>query len=700
MKRRKKEVEVVTNVEVGNTFTINTGENLFSVLSGMYSNIHSTIIREYACNARDAHIELSSKKKKSTHKTFDLKLPTLEDPIFCIRDYGVGISKENMSKIYFSYASSTKSNSNRQIGTFGLGSKCAFAYVNDYVVTSYYDGMEYGYLLSKENGVPSYSLVSEKATTEPNGLKIEIACLPSDCKVFEKSAIEFFTYFDMKPNWIGYKPKIPSIKYFLTEGNVKLINSYSDNPINLIMGGVCYPLSSKDVTDHIKSPQIKQLTSDYTFDIYVNIGDVHVVPSREKLDFSYKVTADTINSVLDSFMKNLSKSAQNHISGLKSLSDCYNYLRNEYGKKTDHISKIITKSTYNWNNHVITSKFSILNCYEYSNYNFNFIQNKSVDIFKKPNSLIIHLSADEFTKNKNSLLSALKKLNKSYDEIIVVHEITDEIIAYYGDKSIKNLQYCLDLLVNTLSNNTLLCSYVKGGRVITEDISKVDKNLQYYEIVSNLSKVQVEDIGNLKISGKNNIGNDYTFNVSKITEPCLLIEDKSDLSKYPFGSSLVSYSETILSNLETLSKKIYVTYQDEDYCKKKDLEKLNHPLYNRILDEISGYESHTTNSNMDELTQMFNYNKPQTAAFREFFKDLVVEYPDIEWLQFFDTFGQFRSAVMNKSKANAFDGIMKNLTMSEKLSFRDKLSGDDLINFDYCYPDVYESISGVSKKAA
>jgi HSP90 family molecular chaperone len=122
--------------------TINFGvkehnmQHLMSILRDqLYSDKKLAPIREYSCNAVDANIE-NGKKDVPIKVT----LPNENFHELKIRDYGKGLSYEEMVNIFCSYGESTKRNSNDYIGQLGIGSKSGFAYGDNFMVTSYKHG--------------------------------------------------------------------------------------------------------------------------------------------------------------------------------------------------------------------------------------------------------------------------------------------------------------------------------------------------------------------------------------------------------------------------------------------------------------------------------------------------------------------------------------------------------------------------------
>lgn len=123
------------NAEVG--FKIKASRASFQILSsGLYSNKIRAIIRELCCNAHDAH------KSAGTQDTpFEISLPSTFSPVLVIKDFGTGLSHEDVMTIYTTYFESTKNNSNDFIGQLGLGSKSPFSYTNQFLVESRHEGV-------------------------------------------------------------------------------------------------------------------------------------------------------------------------------------------------------------------------------------------------------------------------------------------------------------------------------------------------------------------------------------------------------------------------------------------------------------------------------------------------------------------------------------------------------------------------------
>ena len=127
-----------TTVSASNTESFGMEYNAvaFDILSkGLYKDAVEAIIRELSTNAIDAH-----KQAGTQDKPFDVHLPNYANSAFYIRDYGTGLSQDQIEKIYVTFFNSTKRGDNDAIGCFGLGSKTPFAYTTQYTVESFYNG--------------------------------------------------------------------------------------------------------------------------------------------------------------------------------------------------------------------------------------------------------------------------------------------------------------------------------------------------------------------------------------------------------------------------------------------------------------------------------------------------------------------------------------------------------------------------------
>jgi hypothetical protein len=249
-----------------------------------------------------------------------------------VRDYGTGLSQQDMEELYTTYGASNKNDSNDFVGCLGLGSKSPFAYTKSFSTVSYYNGTKYSYIAAMdENGVPSLNLFDISATKEPNGLEISFAVKQCDFGEFTTKAKRIFHYFKMKPiieGGFGENLSDHSYSYtnFVIDGkgwrigrlannNDQYPSAYNnaDSGIVAIMGNIAYPVDSSKIigeaekdtsndaiqkwnrtfkkvdVDNWKNLVKEVLGSGLYLEINFDIGELEMDVSREGLQYTKNV---------------------------------------------------------------------------------------------------------------------------------------------------------------------------------------------------------------------------------------------------------------------------------------------------------------------------------------------------------------------------------------------------------------------------
>ena len=249
-------------------FTISESADIFDLMSdALYSDRFKAIVRELSTNAVDAQIEANNMVP------FHVHLPTIEDPSFWIRDFGIGLSTEDIKKVYCSYFESTKRTDDKLTGQFGLGSKTPLAYVNSFTVTSYFNGQRNRWIVRRNDRIPEiYEEQQPSSTDQHNGLKIQFAVPPKDHCKFYTAAAEVYPYLELQPNFIGcdFAVRKPVYTLFNT-GKACTWGIGEERKSRIVMGGVAYALSDE--------------FNQYQIDLYVPNGTFKMTPSRESLRY-------------------------------------------------------------------------------------------------------------------------------------------------------------------------------------------------------------------------------------------------------------------------------------------------------------------------------------------------------------------------------------------------------------------------------
>lgn len=315
---------ILSNVGEIGEFRIRNSAKAFNILSsGLYANKIRAIVRELSCNAVDSQVAAGT-----ADRPFDVHLPNSLSPHFSIRDYGTGLSHDQVTSIYTTYFESTKTDSNAFIGALGLGSKSPFSYTDNFTVTAVKGGRKGIYTaFINEAGVPSIALMSETATDEDNGVEVRFAVESQyDFSKFANEARYVYEYFKLRPNVTGndsfefknpaYKDEniIPGVHY-TGNGNT----SYA------IMGNIKYPIdipNDRQILGELSSLLGCGLVMEF------DIGDLDFQASREGLSY-IPSTIDAIKHKLETLNSQLAVHIKQEAEVFTNLWDRAEYLENK-----------------------------------------------------------------------------------------------------------------------------------------------------------------------------------------------------------------------------------------------------------------------------------------------------------------------------------------------------------------------------------
>jgi hypothetical protein len=270
--------------------------HIFNVLRNqLYSDKILAVLREYSCNAVDAHTEAGH------DRPIEVTLPSRLSLELKIRDYGTGLSETDIQEIYAFYGESTKRKSNSLIGQLGLGSKSAFAYGDNFVINSFYNGIKTTYnAYIDPSQIGQIAKLASASTNEANGVEIVIPVKPADCETFVNTARSLFTFFKVKPIVRGaanftYEEK-PSI-YSGADWRIFKAdrNSYGRNCV-AVMGNIGYTISSSALKldeNNDAEATIERLLNNCDIQLDVPIGELDIAASREGLQYTDR-TIDNI----------------------------------------------------------------------------------------------------------------------------------------------------------------------------------------------------------------------------------------------------------------------------------------------------------------------------------------------------------------------------------------------------------------------
>ena len=279
---------------------VNNLDFIVTILStNLYSKPIESFIRETVSNAWDSHVEAGNDNPVVVHLNKDT-----EGNMYCkIQDFGVGLSPERFDKIYRNIGSSTKRDSNDQIGGFGIGRFSALSYSDTVYITSNYEGREYKYIMYKDGNSVSIDLLFEQDSDAPNGVEVYVNFNSEyDYSYFTDAIRNQLCYFenlyleDNIEDSFSNRFNGLSIKRYK---NFSVNNLLTEKKLSICIGKVRYPLRF-DALDKNYPEFVGKLPIALNF----NIGDLSVTPNREEILYNPSNKAK-IQEVLDATLKEI-----------------------------------------------------------------------------------------------------------------------------------------------------------------------------------------------------------------------------------------------------------------------------------------------------------------------------------------------------------------------------------------------------------
>jgi hypothetical protein len=259
----------------------------------MYSDPEMAVVREYSTNAVDAH-----RAAGKADVSIEVSLPDLVDCFLKIRDYGAGLSDDEMQGLYCSYGESSKRGNNDDTGMLGIGCKSGFSYGQSLMVNSYRDGTvsTWSFYIGEDNrshGSQMFSGPTELA----NGLEVIIPVKRDDISKFHDRALHLFSFFRVAPKLLNVQQHV--IEKLEQQRARKPLYSGADwlymggkSQSYAVMGNIPYPIDA-DVFGNDISTEMKGIVEAGVI-LYFDIGELEFAASREQLQY----TAHTKKSII------------------------------------------------------------------------------------------------------------------------------------------------------------------------------------------------------------------------------------------------------------------------------------------------------------------------------------------------------------------------------------------------------------------
>ena len=250
-----------------------------SLLRNNYSNPLLATIREIVANALDV-----TKSKK-----VDIQLPTQIEPNFIVRDYGCGLSEEDMLGLYTKYGKSTKRDTNEVIGGFGIGRFAPLSYTDSFIVRSVHKGHKHSYIIRvDEHDDTIVSQIESEPSGESDGIYVQVGIKKDDISKFLKTFLKTFWYRKdainlLNESWgdknYGKAEESNEIFDLYAENRYwEDLSHYGDEPY-VLMGGIPYTVRRSDKWSMFQKGMVYK----------AEIGEFKLHHSRETLEYNPQV---------------------------------------------------------------------------------------------------------------------------------------------------------------------------------------------------------------------------------------------------------------------------------------------------------------------------------------------------------------------------------------------------------------------------
>lgn len=333
---------VGTGVKVVGNFRITDATQariLVSLSDKMYTRKELAAVREYSTNAADAQIV-----SKRPISEIIVDMPTMENLNFRIRDFGTGLTEEQVATVYCVFGESTKRNSNEFNGLLGYGCKAGFASADSFTVTSWVNGEKSIYQCVKGDSTKLHSavLLSRCQSDEPTGIEICIPVKQSSLWTFHQEAADFYKH------W----PELPTINNLASDDRERM-EKFRKNPPTLkgegwevrprsqgnatavaYMGWVNYTIDWNVLAHRMSLTAQKrvlfELLQNNDVTLSFKMGEVQFVDSREQLEYT-DLTLAALMTRIESIFSKIKDAIQERFDGATNMWEAKKFYNGIFG---------------------------------------------------------------------------------------------------------------------------------------------------------------------------------------------------------------------------------------------------------------------------------------------------------------------------------------------------------------------------------
>lgn len=272
----------------------------------LYSDKLKAILREYGCNAYDAHISIGIEKEP-----FVISLPTRWEPTLSIRDFGPGLDEPQIADLFTQYGESTKRGCNKQTGQLGIGCKSGFSYGDSFMVVSRKNGLKTQYnAYLDESHIGKIAKMFEEPLQDSDrcGLEIIIPIRQGDVERVQDKAQAVFRYFTVPPKLVCGDDvvEVESYKQDTDEGGWYWKGRTNSASVYAVMGNIGYYINTESVAG-LTREQLDMLGNN-SMVIEFPMGSLNFSASREALEYTeatQKAICTRVQKIYDACYKKM-----------------------------------------------------------------------------------------------------------------------------------------------------------------------------------------------------------------------------------------------------------------------------------------------------------------------------------------------------------------------------------------------------------
>jgi hypothetical protein len=385
-------------------FSIGDPAFVFDILrKKLYSNIILAVCRESTCNARDSHREAGK-----SDLPIEIYLPNNIEPYFKVKDYGIGISPDQMENVFIKFGVSTKTHTNLLVGGFGIGIKCLFGYTDSFNIISNYNNIQYNYAcFIDETKIGKLILLSSVETKLGNGVEVIVPVKECDFENFSRETLNATEHWKIKPILKG-RPAVYRNIVKDIEGDGWTVSNrkdYYSNKIYAIIDGIEYPVDSAALNNTNNNLLLGVISGDLL--LYFDNGELSLSANREQI-YLDDSTKRKINSRLLSVVNDVKNKTKSKIDSFTSLLEACVYYR-------DFIYKNYNSNTFYGASILSWRDVSLINAYQNRFETFYYVKNG--DKIKRSIRHQLTLDADSLIVKNDTELKApgYKHINKLFE---------------------------------------------------------------------------------------------------------------------------------------------------------------------------------------------------------------------------------------------------------------------------------------------